>query len=85
MLSKAGTGAREGEREAKERKGDERWTGKGRGRKIERKREMQKGGGAGRRDRKYWIYATPTHNAARTIFVRFSFHAVAPRTYGVRQ
>lgn len=85
MLSKAGTGAREGEREAKEKKGDERWTGKGRGRKIERKREMQKGGGAGRRDRKYWIYATPTHNAARTIFVRFSFHAVASRTYGVRQ
>lgn len=31
----------------------------------------------GRGDRKYWIYATPTHNTACTIFVRFPFHAVA--------
>lgn len=43
---------------------------------------MQKGEGTGRRNRKYWIYATPTHNA---IFIRFSFYAVASRTYGVRQ
>lgn len=34
-------------------------------------------GDAGQRNRKYWIHATPTHNAACAIFGRFPFHAVA--------
>lgn len=49
-------------------------------RKKENEREGNADGGAGRRNRKYWIHATPTHNAVRTIFNRFPFHAVASRT-----
>lgn len=48
----------------------------------ERGRTKERGnadGDAERRNRKYWIHATPTHNASYAIFGRFPFHAVASR------
>lgn len=56
----------------------------------ERTKEREREGGrdadagAGWRSRKYWIHAAPTYNAARAIFGRFPFHAVASRASKAR-
>lgn len=50
-----------------------------RARKGERKRGECRWRRRSEENRKYWIHATPTHNAACAIFSRFPFHAVAYR------